>query len=147
MILICFDGSDHAKRAIDSAAGLLAQREALVLSVWPSAAALPAFAWGSAGAGIDYELLDRQSTEAAEKVAGEGVEVARAAGLEATPLVARAPGPVWETIVDVAEQRDVDVVVMGARGLTGLKNIFLGSVSEGVTRHGRRPTLVIHGQE
>lgn len=147
MTLICYDGSDHAKRAIERAADLLAPRPATVLSVWSSAATLPAFAWSHGAAGIDFEAIDRHSTEATEQQAAEGVAAARAAGLDATPLVARADGPIWETIVKVAEQRDAAVIVMGARGLSGVRRVFLGSVSEGVTRNSRRPTLIIHEPE
>jgi len=36
------------------------------------------------------------------------------------------------------------VIVVGARGLTGLKHVLLGSVSEKVARHADRPVLILH---
>ena len=50
----------------------------------------------------------------------------------------------WAAIVDAAEQLDAAAIVLGSRGLTGLKNVLLGSVSEGVVRHAGRPVLVVH---
>jgi nucleotide-binding universal stress UspA family protein len=145
-ILICYDGSEHAKAAIRQAATLLSERSADVLAVWQPATALPTYAWAgvSVGAGIDFTALDQQSQETAQGIAREGVKIAGEAGLDARPETARADGPIWEAIARAAEERGAPVIVLGARGLTGLRNLLLGSVSEGVIRHARRPTLVVH---
>ena len=55
----------------------------------------------------------------------------------------RSTGPVWETIVGVADRHDAATIVMGSRGLTGLRSILLGSVSNAVVHHADRPTLII----
>ena len=60
--------------------------------------------------------------------------------------MARADGPLWQAILDVAEQRDAAVIVLGSRGLSGIKSFVLGSVSSAVVHHATRPTLVVrHG--
>jgi nucleotide-binding universal stress UspA family protein len=46
-------------------------------------------------------------------------------------------------IVDLAESEDADIVVMGRRGLGGVKEMLLGSVSHEVAQHCRRPVLLI----
>lgn len=145
-VLVCYDGSDSAREAVARAASLLSGRRATVLSVWQPVASLPSFAWGGGGlAGIDFTDLDRQAEEAARKLAEEGAQLAQDAGLDASAATARAAGPVWQAIVTASEEHDAAVVVLGARGLTGVKHALLGSVSEGVTRHGSRPALVVHG--
>jgi nucleotide-binding universal stress UspA family protein len=48
-----------------------------------------------------------------------------------------------DEIVAAAEAPDVDLVVMGARGLGALERVLLGSVSEGVLRHVHRPLLIV----
>jgi nucleotide-binding universal stress UspA family protein len=53
-------------------------------------------------------------------------------------------GPVWQAIVDVARERDASIIVLGARGLSGIKQALLGSVSEKVARHADRPVLLTH---
>ena len=46
-------------------------------------------------------------------------------------------------IVRIAEDRDVDLVVVGARGLGTLERLLLGSVSEAVLHHAGRPVLIV----
>ena len=52
-------------------------------------------------------------------------------------------GAVWRTVLAEADDRDVSVVVLGSRGLTGVRSLVLGSVSHGVANHSRRPVLII----
>ena len=52
-------------------------------------------------------------------------------------------GDVARTICRVAEELDVDVIVVGSHGRTGLERLFLGSVSEHVVRHAPCPVLVV----
>jgi nucleotide-binding universal stress UspA family protein len=49
--------------------------------------------------------------------------------------------------VKEAEDRGADVIVVGSHGRTGVKRLFLGSVSERVVRHATCPVLVIHSEE
>ena len=60
----------------------------------------------------------------------------------ATPLAVEADGPVWLTIVEIADRHDAATIVMGSRGLTGLRSTLLGSVSNAVVHHTDRPTLI-----
>jgi nucleotide-binding universal stress UspA family protein len=46
-------------------------------------------------------------------------------------------------ILDVAKERSVDLIVMGTRGLTGLKHFALGSVADRVVRSAPCPVLTI----
>ncbi|KAH6802832.1 Adenine nucleotide alpha hydrolases-like superfamily protein [Perilla frutescens var. frutescens] len=48
-----------------------------------------------------------------------------------------------EMICDVAEQMQVDLIVMGSRGLGKIKRAFIGSVSDHVIHHAKCPVLVI----
>lgn len=48
-----------------------------------------------------------------------------------------------DEIVAASARGDVDVVVLGARGLGALERFLLGSVSEGVLRHADRPVLIV----
>ena len=144
-LLICYDGSDDAKHAIESAGSLLAARPAVVVTVWQPTAALGSFAWSGATASmVNFVELDRAGAEDGARIAEEGVRFARTAGLEAEPLAIKAGGPVWETIVETADRHDAAAIVMGSRGLTGVRSMLLGSVSSAVVHHADRPTLVIH---
>jgi len=64
-LLIAYDGSEDAKHAIRSAAGLLAVKNALVVTVWQPTSDLGAFAWYGAGPNmVNFRELDRAGAEA-----------------------------------------------------------------------------------
>jgi nucleotide-binding universal stress UspA family protein len=141
-LLLCYDGSDDAKHAIKEAASLFGSRPALVLSVWQDASAVPAFMWMSGSVG-GFEELFAAARDGAGRVAEEGAALAVAAGLTAEPLVAEATGPTWQAIVETAAAREVAAIVMGSRGLSGVRSLLLGSVSGGVVHNATRPVLVV----
>jgi nucleotide-binding universal stress UspA family protein len=143
-LLLCYDGSDDAKHAIQRAAELFHGRHALVVTVWQPIV-LGGLGWAAASAGStpSFVELDRATAELAGRVAGEGARIADETGLEAEPVVCEAVGPVWETIVETADQHHAATIVMGSRGLTGLRSMLLGSVSSAVVHLADRPTLVI----
>ena len=71
--------------------------------------------------------------DAKAKTATEGVQVE-------TILVM---GQAVETIVEASKSGKFDLIVIGARGLSPIKEILLGSVSHGVTTHAQCPVLVV----
>ena len=119
-------------------------RHALVVTVWQPVAAMGVFAWsGMTASTINFAELDRAAAEDGRRIADEGVRIAQEAGLEAEPVAVEATGPVWKTILDIADRRGAAMIVMGSRGLTGVRSMLLGSVSSAVVHHADRPTLVI----
>lgn len=56
-------------------------------------------------------------------------------------------GEPWKTIVEEAEARDVDLVVVGTHGRTSAKRWLLGSVAERVVRECKRPVLTVHADD
>jgi nucleotide-binding universal stress UspA family protein len=145
-VLVAYDGSEDAKHAIAEAAALFAARPVVILSVWQDLTAIPSFAWAPASiAGLDG-LLD-EARRGAEKMASEGVEIARRSGLDATADTAEASGPVWDAIVRRADERDVAAIVMGSRGYGGMRSALVGSQSTGVVHHARQPVLVVRPPE
>jgi nucleotide-binding universal stress UspA family protein len=51
--------------------------------------------------------------------------------------------PIVGEIVDYAERENIDLIVIGTRGRTGLKKILLGSVASGVVTYASCPVLVV----
>jgi nucleotide-binding universal stress UspA family protein len=147
-LLVCYDGSDDAKYAIETAATLFPGGHALVVSVWQRLAGLDSIAWAGEPAGminsVDSVELDRVAAEQGSRLAEQGARIAHEAGLDAEPLAVEAFGPIWKTIVEAGAARDASAIVIGSRGLTGLRAMLLGSVSSAVVHHAGRPTLVIH---
>lgn len=141
--LFCYDGSDAAKRAIAVGAQLLTARRALIGHLWESwMAEAPALA-GLSGTvrGMATEL-DEVAGDQSSACTTDGVGVAETTGLEATGISLRATGPTWGAILDAADNHESSSIVVGARGLTGI-SAALGSTSNGVVHHSRRPVLVV----
>ena len=139
-VLICYDGSADADRAIEAAAALLGARRAVVVDIGPTlTAAESVAALSSVVPGTAFEDLNMNS--ALEK-ARAGAGRAREAGFKAEPR-AELVEPVWEGIVDVADEIDAAVIVLGSRGLKGIRERFEGSVSHEVAEHAGRPVLIV----
>jgi nucleotide-binding universal stress UspA family protein len=139
-ILICYDGSDGAQRAIDAAAELFGRRRAVVLDVGPTLTAAESLAATSPV--TPAAAFEELNEDAARERARVGAEQARRAGFDAE---ARADlgAPTWEGIVDVGDEIDASVIVVGSRGLTGPRELVEGSVSHEVAEHAGRPVLIV----
>jgi nucleotide-binding universal stress UspA family protein len=139
-ILICYDGSDGADHAIDVAATLLGPRHAIVLDVGPLITAAESLATLSPV--VLGAAFDELNTEDALNRARAGAVRAERAGFSAEARSALA-APTWEGIVDVANELDVSLIVLGSRGLSGGRELLLGSVSHDVAEHAGRPVLIV----
>jgi nucleotide-binding universal stress UspA family protein len=148
MVLICYDGSTDAKAAIDHGARLLKGEQATVLTIWQPflsiVAHTPTFGLGAA---VDSHKIDEQSLKAAEERAEEGVRLASEAGVEAQARVVPRAVTTADTILAEAEALDASAILMGSRGLTGVKSLLLGSVSQAVMQRADRPAIVVPSPE
>jgi nucleotide-binding universal stress UspA family protein len=144
-VLIAYDGSDFAKTAIaDAAEQLSAGRKAVVLTVWEPLEEMPFL--GIRGVAADPAAVDTVIAETkagAEHVAREGAELANAAGFDARAEIASGD-PAWRQIVEVAEEQDASLIVLGSRGRSGLSYVLLGSVATAVAQHSKRSVLIVH---
>ena len=147
--LIAFDGSAAARQAVAATAALLKPRVTLVLTVWEEALAHAAMAPPdvSMTPAVDPSTLlrfDDALRDRAEGVANEGAELARSLGLDAEPLAMADVRDIARTIVDVAREHNAATIVVGSRGLSGLRARFEGSTSKGVVKHAPCPVVVVH---
>jgi nucleotide-binding universal stress UspA family protein len=142
-ILIAYDGSDNANHAIAAAAELLGRGRVEVVHAWePVSSAAVRSAVYAIGYDDSPEILEGEQARA-EEVLQRGVERARAAGFDATGRAISGSGPLWQTIVDRAAELEPPVIVMGTRGLTGLRSALAGSVSHSVCSHSPFPVLTV----
>ena len=86
-----------------------------------------------------------QCIEAARKagagILADGKKKARTERVEVETLLKE--GHPAEEILKTAKKGDFDLIVMGARGISRIRGILIGSVSDGVTRHAPCPVLVV----
>jgi nucleotide-binding universal stress UspA family protein len=144
MILIAYDGSADANEAIKRAGELMKGKAAAVLTVWEPFESIA----GRVGSGmpigsVDYAELDRSYGEDARQRAEAGASLARDAGLKAHALVRLRFGSIAESILAEAEESGAEAIVLGTRGLTGIKSLLMGSVSHDVLQHADVPVIVV----
>ena len=149
VILICYDGSADAQAGVDRAGLLMAGSEATVLMVWETILETttrhgsPGIGFGMVGSYGDDGAADAAIKRAAVDTAAEGVQRAAAAGLVAQPRVVNRDDDIAAVILAEATDLDAGVIVLGTRGLGGVKSLVLGSVSNAVLHHADRAVLVI----
>lgn len=141
-ILVPVDFSSDSARALEYAIELARQFQARIHLLH----SYPIHVGGVAPNGMVIpESFERACREAAAKRLGEWKEKtsAEAVACDAavTPLFA------CEAIVQQAEALGADLIVMGTRGLTGLKHVLLGSVAERTIRAAPCPVLTVKGSD
>ncbi len=146
MILIAYDGSDDARSAIDQCGGFLGGEPATVLTVWePFRDVMARTSAGLATAPgiVDFAELDSAHEQAALARATEGAQRAERAGLSARPRARASGTTVAAAILAEADELQASAIVIGTRGVTGIKSLLLGSVSHAVLQHADRPVIVV----
>lgn len=141
-LLIAYDGSADAKAAVALAGHLFDGSTAVVLTVWDGFTEVVTRASGAGAATFDFDEINAQCARWAGERAAEGAGLARAAGLQAETHVAERAESIARTILDEAEAVDADLIIVGSRGLSGVKSLLLGSVSRAVLQRARLPVLV-----
>lgn len=146
-ILVGYDGSGHALRALEWAAREAAVRHAplTVLSVCETAAdpwhEAPAGDQSGTGAADSGDHGVRQARTLAEEQAGKVLAQA-SAGLPAPEVTVRAVlGIPAEELLSAAA--DADMIVVGSRGAGGFRKLLLGSVTSHLTHHAHCPVVVV----
>ena len=133
-ILVPIDGSDVADFAFEEALSLAKALDAAVHVLFVADTAHDSVTV------VGTDVIDALEQEG-EGIVAEAAERARERGIAVTTEVLQ--GDPAETIIDYGATRDVDVVVMGTQGRTGLSRALLGSVTEKVVREATVPVLTV----
>ena len=146
LILVPTDGSENAGRALNAAINLSKTFDSVlfILTVTPR---------GNVGRGIGadfpghtsavqeyYDEMDKRS----ERILEDSIDLAKKEGLtkvrgEAVPQF----DSVAQQILEQAESKKADLIVIGTRGLGGFKKLLLGSVSSEVVTHAGCNVMVV----
>ncbi|OPY26518.1 MAG: Universal stress protein [Methanocella sp. PtaU1.Bin125] len=134
-ILVPTDGSSYALLAGRHAAYLakITGASVVVLNVMETDMAFHA--------GIHYAEEVAQMEKAGLKATAGIRELCTAAGVESKELVVK--GSPVATILKVADEERVDLIVMGTVGMSAVERVLLGSVSGKVSHHARCPVLLV----
>jgi nucleotide-binding universal stress UspA family protein len=130
--LVPVDFSEYANQALDYAIALatkLQSRLTLLHVIY-----MPALAAGEIGPYMtDIEAQARKAIEG-------NLQRVNDAGLEGTTMLVH--GIPWQEIVQTAEDKLADLIIMGTHGRSGIQHVLLGSVAEKVVRLAPCPVLV-----
>jgi nucleotide-binding universal stress UspA family protein len=149
-ILVPLDGSEHSLKALDAAASI-AQKfggDITLLNAYsiqpvlfpePSNPSMPAPILTRA----DVSRLAEGAERLGNRIVGEGEQRIKSANVQVKVKKIVVEGHAVEEIVRVANQENIDLIVIGARGVSHMREMLLGSVTDGVMHHVRCPVLVI----
>ena len=140
-IVVGTDGSDTARKAVGEAIDLAKSVGAAVTIVSayePVPQARLREEARQAPEDLQWMINPREDVEATLQDASENIEDA---GLEVETF-AREGDPA-DAILDVAEERSADLIVVGNKGMTGAKRFLLGSVPNKVSHHAPCSVLII----
>lgn len=136
-IIVPIDFSKHSEYALETAAVLARKNNAelLVLHMLELSNAVISRDGNSIQAETIFflKLAEKRFKEFLNKPFLEGIKV--------TPIVKHFK--VFSEVSEVAKEHDVDLIVMGSHGVSGLKEIFVGSNTEKVVRYSNIPVLVV----
>jgi nucleotide-binding universal stress UspA family protein len=134
-ILIPTDGSDASKRAVEHAIDMARTYDARLHALY--VVDTGAYSTLDVGAEMLLDALEEEGEATVKRVE----EMAGDAGVSVSTEIAS--GTPHRTILDYAEDHDVDLIVMGTHGRTGLDRYLLGSVTERVVRTADVPVLTV----
>jgi nucleotide-binding universal stress UspA family protein len=136
-ILVPVDGSEQSHKAVAFAAGLAKCYNATMYLIHVFKLTIIPEGLG------EYVVSDRAQLQAladtiiagaVAEAKGQGVEHVEAAVIEGDPA---------ERIIDYAKAHDVDIIVIGSRGLGTFKGLLLGSVSNKVSHRADRSCVIV----
>jgi len=140
-IVVGTDGSDTAtqavRQAIDLAVAVGAKLE-LVSAYEPVPAHRLSDERRDAPEDLQWAIHPREDVDATLEAAAT---VAREAGVE-VGLYTRQGDPA-DAILDIAEEREADLIIVGNKGMTGAKRFLIGSVPNKVSHHAPCSVLII----
>lgn len=133
-ILIPVDGSENSMRATKHAIDLAVKFNARLIGLHVIDTRILKAAEGSSKLLSQLQRLGENYLKDVATLAGEVKVKVETSLQEGLPV---------DVIVEEAEKRNVDLIVMGTRGLTGAKRVVLGSTAEQVIRWAACPVLVV----
>lgn len=149
-ILVPLDGSEHSLKALDIAiqiakgfGGKITLVHVYSVVAIPSMVPEPSMV--TAGVPVMVPIDISKVIDATRKVGirilDDGKQKVKAEKVEVETLLKE--GHTVEEIIEVAKDGNFELIVIGARGISRIREMFLGSVSEGVMHHVSCPVLVV----
>lgn len=142
-ILVPTDGSKGAEAAIELARDLLIGGVAKTVTLIHIASIAKEVADYSIInlKKVDEELIKTKLMHHGHQIVLQGKSVFKEASLSVETIVELGDNP-GDTIIKIAQEQSFDLIVMGSRGLSVVKELVLGSVSTKVLHHAGCPVII-----
>jgi nucleotide-binding universal stress UspA family protein len=150
-ILVALDGSGHSLRALDDAIqvakkfhGKITLMHVYSVTVAPVMVPEPSTLTPSGMPVVtpaEVSKIVEATRKVGNRILADAAEKAKAEKLQVKTMLKE--GNTVQEIVRVAEEGKFDLIVMGVRGISKIRELLLGSVSEGVIRHAHCPVMVV----
>lgn len=149
-MLVCTDGSEQSQKALEKAAQFAGSSiigEVTVLHVYDGKLDVAAVGWGSRDYIVTTEDMERLKQMYEElkmqrqQYLDDAVAFLSSEKIKADSILAE--GHPAHTIVETAHEKGYDFIVIGNRGLGGLKKFFLGSVSNAVVQEAKNCCVMV----
>ena len=146
-MLIAYDGSENADRALEYAAKLLKPGTVQILTAWEPIARQQARAASRTGMHqatmTSDNLEDDPAYAEAVQVCRQGIAAAEKLGMYGKAHLVESATTIASAIVDAAQELDVDVIITGTRALTGFRALWSQSIAETIVKNAGVPVLVV----
>lgn len=138
-ILLPTDGSEHAARAAEHALWIAHQSNAklTIISVIEST-----FIVGLPSADVTDEIRDMLKTEA-QKHLNKIQKLAEQKGYTVDMELVVKEGSPASAILKYSEEENIDLIIMGTSGKSGIDRLLMGSVAQNITKSSKCPVLIV----
>jgi nucleotide-binding universal stress UspA family protein len=150
-ILVPLDGSEHSLRALDVAIQVAKKFGGKITLVHVYSAAVRPVMVPEATTvpppmipimtPMEVSKVAEAARKAGSGILGDGAQRVKAEGVPVETVLRE--GNTVQEIVKTAEEGKFDLIVMGARGISKIRELLLGSVSDGVLRNAPCPVLIV----
>ncbi len=142
-ILLAVDGSDHTDKVVQEALSLAEalKAEMTILNVVREYVFSPRV--GAHVSDENWNLIQKQLKEEAGEIVQKAAKPFVDKGLPVKTEVVFGHQSPADAICDMADKGNYNLVILGSRGLRGIKEAFLGSVSNKVAHHSGINVLIV----
>jgi len=150
-ILVPIDGSEHSLKALEVAVqiakkfhGKVALIHVYSVSVTPIMIPEPSTFTPPAApimAPVEISKVTEAARDAGKRILSDGEDKVKAEKVEVETMLRE--GHTVQEIIKTAKEGNIDLIVIGARGISHIRELLLGSVTDGVIHHASCPVLVV----
>jgi len=150
-ILACTDGSEHSQKALEAAAAIAEGpnvEEVAIIFVYDHRhdSANPIIFEGRSYQQIEqqketFEKMKEEHKKERKKILKEALKLFKGKDVKTRSIYKE--GHPSHAITKVAQEEGFDIIVIGSEGLSGLKKIFLGSISNAVLQEAKNCSVLL----